>query len=224
MTANALSLIATFVEFIYLRNIFELLLQAMALVTLVYVLLLIFKGGVWRKGHQQVIVCGVALILVTFFVGYVISAHVADVRWYTLDAKRGDKLVTSKTLRVKDEWVSERRASVPIRLAFTNKSDDPLTGVTVQIGYPHGYRVLPQGEQRLDEDSDLLIYEHPLDDLKVDGNYVMIKKPDILVLPVLTDWFRLVVPGDGGIPQDLRAVAVFVGGRESEVRKMPLHK
>jgi hypothetical protein len=101
----------------------------------------------------------------------------ADVRWYVESSNGQPELAQTDTLRIEDDWVGEAEATIPVRIAIGNKGRKTLKSVTVQIGYPAGYNVIPQGNQRLDTDKHLLIYQHELDDVYVRGDTSCLSNP-----------------------------------------------
>jgi hypothetical protein len=158
-----------------------------------------------------------AVIVTGIVIVAIVLSEPPDVRWYTLSRDGQAELAETDTLAVEDSWKVEAEARIPVRIAVENRGQKPLQDVTVQIGYPVGYEVIPQGNQRLDAEERLLIYEHPLEDLHVDGNYVMLLNPDELVLPTLTISWDKIFLSEERIPIELHGSIAYVGGKTDEV-------
>jgi hypothetical protein len=58
--------------------------------------------------------------------------------------------------------VEKNYIAVPINLAVRNLGKDRLEATRVEITYPKGLRVIPQGRPKIDPQNSTLIYEHDL--------------------------------------------------------------
>lgn len=179
LTAMVLGIIALFRD--HVRPGFQAALVVLA-GCLAIVTWLLRVGQRWR--HRRLLLrlatgLGVAtavLIVMALVVG---RPEPASLSWYGLD---------EKDIKVDVEALSaDETLLVPIRLAARNLADVPLKNVTVEIEYPSGYAVEPKGKQRLDPERRTLVYEHDLDDLKVDGGAVFLPDSSLDQIAFRTD-------------------------------------
>jgi hypothetical protein len=131
----------------------------------------------------------------------------AEVAWYDIDD--GSPVIIGDALRVDEQWIGRDRARIPVRLAATNISRGGLRDVKVQIGYPSDVTVVPHGEQRLDSDRRLLVYEYAIGQLPESGRYTMLPTDEI-VLQVIRPTLRFVYLDETGFPSDFQFSDVWL--------------
>jgi hypothetical protein len=76
--------------------------------------------------------------------------------------------------------VEKNYIAVPINLAVRNLGKDRLEATRVEITYPKGLRVIPQGRPKIDPQNSTLIYEHDLQSLDPVTSFTPLDTIDVI--------------------------------------------
>jgi hypothetical protein len=188
-----------------------------ALAAAVATLVAVFIAYLTPEGHAKrraLFQCGPLLLVagVLLGIGYIIGQPAeASLDWYVEGQDGRLSLLRGKPLTVDYDKLGPDRLEIPVSIAALNTGERPLHDVTVEIRYPEGYRVIPQGKQRIDRHKSVLVYEHPLDELKVQGAAVFLSEPDKLVLRAKVRVDGFVMLGINQVPLDGQAQLVEYG-------------
>ena len=190
--------------------------------------LLTIEWSLWNSHHKNRLVArlvGATLVAVGVAVAifsFVRGSSPPEVSWYELNGTNEARLIQTKVLPYSEAWIDGTRTRVPVRIAFMNSRPTALTDVTVEVAYPRGYRLSSTADTRIgsSETDRRLIFEHDVDDLNVDGNYVVIKDPDDLFLATRIVSVSYWTPGGPMTgPSEVAAVSRLVGGSERKLAR-----
>ena len=133
-------------------------------------------------------------------------------------------LVRGSNLQISPPATAPDRLLISMTLAVRDLGDKPLRNVTVEIKYPAGYSLVPQGSQTIDPENRTVIYEHPVSDLKVSGGaaFLPVGKTDKLAFRAdILENFSVVFTADD-VPEDLYyRIVTYIGSHRIDGAHLP---
>jgi hypothetical protein len=85
-------------------------------------------------------------------------------------------------LQPSKEELEKSYVPVPVNLAVRNQEKGRLEATRVEISYPKGLRVTPQGRPKIDPQNNTLIYEHDLRSLEPVASFTPLDTIDVIYL------------------------------------------
>jgi hypothetical protein len=188
-------------------------------------LLWVRPTSVWRQRLRVAVACLSAITTISAVIGILIGpGPSAEISWYLTDEAGQLRLTQNSNLEVSPPSSVPDQLLIPMNLAVRDIGDKPLRNVTVQIRYPAGYSLIPQGDQVIDPDNRTVIYEHPLKDVKVSGGaaFLPTSATDHLAFRAATiEDFSVALTADN-VPEDLYSrIVTYVGTHKVDSIHIP---
>jgi hypothetical protein len=115
------------------------------------------------------------------------------------------------TVEVGVDEMLANRIKVPINLAVSNRDNEPLRVVRVELSYPRDIEVVSEGKARIDPAGRVLIYEHDIGTLENIAHFTPLERVDTISIPFKFVPVPTIAISADGVPIYTVVIAAFDG-------------
>lgn len=151
--------------------------------------------GRLTQGWRRVLVIGSMISVALTLLGHALNIDEAISRWASRNRpaveikyfkKQGSNYSfiepENVVLQPSQGELTKGYATIPINLAVRNLEESRLEATRVEITYPKGLRITPQGRPKIDVQNNMLIYEHELRSLDPVASFTPLDTIDVIYM------------------------------------------
>ena len=107
------------------------------------------------------------------------------------------------------EFLEKQRIFIPVNLAISNRDQEDLEVVRVELSYDSKFEITSSGKTKIDPDGKRLIYEHEIGTLSNVDNFTPIQSVDVIAVPYSFSVIHTIVRTNDGVPLYLVTLAGY---------------